>query len=133
MTFVPVNPRSELVTPAKCSGAGVCDTFCRFQIASPASCSPAFNPTRGSGDGAMTSGAEMSGLGSALATGDIDVVDVPAAQPAMTIDAITDPAAGSARVMTFMFYLLVLGEAHPASAACDRSRCFDRLARRWRT
>src|SRR5512133_3327300 len=120
MTFVPVNPRSELVIPAKCSGDGVCDTFRRFQIASPASCNPAFNPTRGSGDGAAMSGADMLGTDSELALGDIDVVDELAAQPAMTSDTITDAAAGSARVMTFMFCLLILGKAHPASAACDR-------------
>src|SRR6266496_2336513 len=110
MTFVPVNPRSELVIPAKCSGDGVCDTFFEFQIASPASCNPAFNPTRGSGDGAATSGADISGLDTELALGDIDVDDELAAQPAMTSAEITNAPAvnarGSARVMTFMSYLL---------------------------
>src|SRR5690349_11557352 len=100
MTFVPEKPRSELVTPAKCSGDGVCDTFRMFQIASPASCNPAFNPTRGSGDGAAMSGADMSGAGNEFALGDIDVVDELAAQPAMISEAITDPAEGSARAMT---------------------------------
>src|SRR5579884_3929779 len=61
MTSVPVNARSEFVTPAKCSGAGVCEIIRRFQIASPASWRPALRPTRGSGDGAMMIGADMSG------------------------------------------------------------------------
>src|SRR5579885_1596476 len=61
MTSVPLNARSEFVTPAKPCGAGVCETMRRFQIASPASWSPALRPTRGSGDGATTSGCDMSG------------------------------------------------------------------------
>ena len=40
---------------------GVCETIRMFQIASPASCRPALRPTRGSGDGAVMSGADMSG------------------------------------------------------------------------
>src|SRR5690242_12843032 len=102
MTFVPLNARSELVIPAKCSGDGVCETLRIFQIASPASWRPALSPTRGSGDGAEIKGADMLGVGNALALDDIDEVDELVAQPAMTSDAITDPAAGTARAMTFM-------------------------------
>src|SRR5689334_18374551 len=141
MTFVPEKPRSELVTPAKCSGDGVCETLRRFQIASPASCRPAFSPTRGSGDGAAISGRDMSGAGSELALGDIDVDDELAAHPATSSDAATDAIAdlaevnarGIARAVTVMFYLLSLREVHPASAACGRSRCSDLLVRRSRT
>src|SRR5262245_15649005 len=83
MTLVPEKPRSELVTPAKPCGEGVCEIFRMFQIASPASWSPAFNPTRGSGEGAVMSAADMSGWRAKLGLDDIVPVDDEPAQPAM--------------------------------------------------
>src|SRR3954469_1685371 len=80
MTLVPEKPRSELVTPTKPCGAGVCEILRMFQIASPASWSPAFNPTRGSGDGARSSGADMSGWRDAPGPVDIVLVDEEPAQ-----------------------------------------------------
>src|SRR5215217_5104982 len=61
MTLLPENARSEFVMPVNPSGGGVLEIFRMFQIASPASLSPALSPTRGSGDGAAISGADMSG------------------------------------------------------------------------
>src|SRR5688572_29417742 len=52
MAYLPVKARSELVTPANCSGGGVFEITRRFQTASPASVSPARRPTLGSGLGA---------------------------------------------------------------------------------
>src|SRR5215207_10208107 len=52
MTYLPVNAMSELVIPVKSSGDGFSETTFRFHTASPASCSPALRPTRGSGLGA---------------------------------------------------------------------------------
>src|SRR4249919_1039789 len=95
MTLVPEKPRSEFVIPANPSGDGVCEIFRMFQIASPASCSPAFNPTRGSGDGAAMSGADMSGVRDSAGLADIDVEDdapeQPAATPATASDAAVKP------------------------------------------
>ena len=81
MTLVPQNARSELVMPAKCSGDGVCDTMLqipdRFE---PASCRPALSPTRGSGDGAVMSGADMAGRSAGELACDIDVAEALQAQ-----------------------------------------------------
>src|SRR5512133_1982888 len=94
MTFVPEKPRSELVMPAKSFGGGVCETFRMFQIASPASSSPALRPTRGSGDGAATRGADMSGMRDDAGPADIELLDDapahPAAAPATAIEAMTN-------------------------------------------
>ena len=68
-----------------------------FQIAEPASWSPAFNPTRGSGDGGAMSGADMSGAGIGAALGDIEVDDDEPAQ-AMAIDVITNVEASNANL-----------------------------------
>src|SRR3954467_12897702 len=81
MTFVPENPRSELVMPTNGSGDGVCDTMRMFQIAEPASCSPAFSPTRGSGEGSTTRGAEISGAGIEARPTDVELEDVLLAHP----------------------------------------------------
>ena len=95
MTLVPEKPRSEFVIPANPAGDAVCEIFRMFQIASPASCSPAFNPTRGSGDGAAMSGADMSGIRDVEGPADIDVEDDapahPAAMAAMDNDAAAKP------------------------------------------
>src|SRR5260370_22430174 len=87
MTLVPWNARSELVIPGKFCGDGVCDTSRMFQIAEPASWSPAFNPTRGSGEGAAMSGADMSGTRSGVALVDTDDMDDELPQPARASDA----------------------------------------------
>src|ERR1051325_3762228 len=88
MTVGPEKPRSELVIPANPCGDWTCDTFRMFQIASPASWSPALRPTRGSGDGARTSGAERSGT-RAIAGVAIELDDDERAQPATASDPIT--------------------------------------------
>src|SRR5512146_1661142 len=98
MTSVPMNARSEFVTPTNPSGGGVCDTSLRFQIASAASWSPALSPTRGSGDGAVTSGADMSGPLEGLAASVTGVDELPP-QPPITIDAMRKPVARSARTV----------------------------------
>src|SRR5690348_1566690 len=51
MAYFPKNPRSEL-TLLNWPGVGVLDTRRMFQLASPASVTPALRPTRGSGFGA---------------------------------------------------------------------------------
>src|SRR5262249_14552843 len=71
--------RSEFVMPTNGSGDGVCDTIRMFQIAEPASCRPALRPTRGSGDGATRSGADMSGDGIDARLADIELEEVPRA------------------------------------------------------
>src|SRR5438445_10498539 len=53
MTSLPVNARSEFVTPANFSEGGVCDTTRRFQDAAAAFVTPARRPTRRSGLGAV--------------------------------------------------------------------------------
>ena len=78
--------------PAKPCGAGVCETFRTFQIASPASWSPALRPTRGSGDGAARSGADMSGP-DCIGDADIDADDGDPPHPAATTAASTEHSA----------------------------------------
>jgi len=77
--------------PANPAGDGECETFLMFQIASPASWSPAFRPTRGSGDGAAMSGADMSGMRDGVGPPDIDEDDVEQAamMPAMDMSPTT--------------------------------------------
>src|SRR3954471_14796645 len=81
MTSVLWNARSELVIPAKPCGAGVCDTMRMFQIASPASASPALRPMRGSGEGGVTSGADMLGIDEPAIVTEGEDDEPPEAQP----------------------------------------------------
>src|SRR5262245_30206676 len=53
MAYLPVNARSELVTPWNSCDGGVCESTRRFQAASPGSVSPALRPIRGSGEGGV--------------------------------------------------------------------------------
>src|SRR6188508_2083861 len=53
MAYLPLNARSELVTPWNWDDGGVCESTRRFQAASPASVRPARRPTRGSGEGGV--------------------------------------------------------------------------------
>src|SRR5215831_1490284 len=52
MTYCPLNARSELMSLVNCPWGGVLETRRRFQVADPASNSPGFKPTLGSGFGA---------------------------------------------------------------------------------
>src|SRR5436190_14588037 len=92
MTLVPEKPRSEFVIPANPAGEGVCEILRMFQIASPASCSPAFSPTRGSGEGAAMSGADISGMRAIAGLADIEIDDDAPAQPAATAATASDAA-----------------------------------------
>src|SRR4051812_2460006 len=73
MAYLPVNARSELVTPTNFADGGVADTTFMFQAASPASATPALRPTRGSGLGGPVGRTGMSGAaaeaGAAVAAG----------------------------------------------------------------
>src|SRR5436305_920265 len=62
MTLLPENARSEFVMPANGESEATWPIIRRFQIAEPASCRPALSPTRGSGDGAVTSGLAIAGV-----------------------------------------------------------------------
>src|ERR1043165_4667069 len=64
MAYLPRNARSELMTPLNPSGEGVLETSRRFQAACPASQSPGFKPTRGSGFGGAA--VPMAGAGDAV-------------------------------------------------------------------
>src|SRR5689334_23124542 len=85
--------------PTKGSGDGVCDTMRRFQIAEPASWRPALRPTRGSGSGALMSGADMSAVDIAAPAGITEgELELPA--QAARANAAPKPAATRARGKT---------------------------------
>src|SRR5262245_60044758 len=63
MVYLPVNARSELVTPRNFSDGGVVDTSLRFHAAWPASHRPGDRPTRGSGLGVVADTVGVTGAG----------------------------------------------------------------------
>src|SRR6478609_45298 len=95
MTLCLWNARSEFVIVAKPSGDGTCEIMRRFQIAEPASCRPALRPTRGSGSGARTSGADMSAVDMAAPAG---ITDGELELPAQAAMANAAPTPATARV-----------------------------------
>src|SRR5918994_3198317 len=132
MAYLPVKARSELVTPANCSGGGVSETTRRFHTASPASLSPARRPTLGSGFGAW---ADLPPTG-AGPPGRVDELEP--AQPIRKVRATTD---GSGRNLTDVMrrsLQVFRRKAHrpeerTACAPFGRSRWSDRHSHRWRT
>src|SRR5215218_9782771 len=63
IVYLPVNARSELVTPRNFSDGGVVETKRMFQAAWPASQRPGASPTRGSGLGATADTIGVTGAG----------------------------------------------------------------------
>src|SRR5918996_5415110 len=63
MAYLPVNARSELVTPRNFASGGVVDVSLMFHAAWPASQRPAERPTRGSGLGAVAETIGVTGAG----------------------------------------------------------------------
>src|SRR5689334_2202804 len=114
MTYLPVKLRSELVSPMKSLGGGVCDSTFRFQVASPASNWPALSPMRESG---------LGGVGDML-----PALDVEWAQPARAASpSRRDTERSDARAMTNSLRITRGGEtgARRAFSASGRSRWFD--------
>src|SRR5215207_1901255 len=63
MAYLPVNARSEFVTPRNFSAGGVVEIILRFHAACAASQRPAASPTRGSGLGAVADTIGVTGAG----------------------------------------------------------------------
>src|SRR5581483_8821796 len=63
MAYLPANARSECVDPSVLPVGGVVEIMRMFQAACPASQRPGFNPTRGSGVGAVSDTIGVTGLG----------------------------------------------------------------------
>src|SRR5215213_10395772 len=111
--------RSELIPPTKRSGGRVLETTRRFQIASPASHSPALSPTRGS------AGAPLGALAAVAATVGVAVVVTGVCAHAATAASAVTPSAhrtSAERVARFRSRLIEVISLSSVKRESDRSR-----------